>query len=144
MSDPVPAQPASALFARLEEEMRRPPFHAILRPEAHEVNAETGEVVIRLQFRPEFSMDPVVQAYHGGVIATLIDLAGHAAVATRLGRPAPTIDLRIDYLRPAPAVTLFARARVLRAGRSVARADVEIVADGKLVAVGRGTFSAST
>jgi uncharacterized protein (TIGR00369 family) len=140
---PVPAPPATEAFARLEQEMRRPPFHAILRPEAHDVDAETGDVVIRLPFRPELSMDPVIQAYHGGVIATLIDLAGHAAVAVQLGKPAPTIDLRIDYLRPAPGVTLFARARVLRMGRSVARADVEVVADGILVAVGRGTFSAS-
>jgi uncharacterized protein (TIGR00369 family) len=143
MIGPVPAPAASGAFARLEQEMRRPPFHAILRPEAHEVDAQTGEVVIRLQFRPELSMDPVNLVYHGGVIATLIDLAGHAAVAVQIGKPAPTIDLRIDYLRPAPGVTLFARARVLRAGRSVARADVEVVADGQVVAVGRGTFSAS-
>jgi uncharacterized protein (TIGR00369 family) len=68
-------------------------------------------------------------------------LAGHAAVAVHIGKPAPTIDLRIDYLRPAPGVTLFARAQVLRAGRSVARADVEVIADGKIVAVGRGSFS---
>ena len=31
----------------------------------------------------------------------LIDLAGHAAVAVKIGRMAPTIDLRIDYMRPA-------------------------------------------
>lgn len=128
-------------FARLEEEMRRPPFHTVLAPQAHEVNAETGEVVIRLAYRPEFSRDPVTGGYHGGVIASLIDLAGHAAVATHIGKPAPTIDLRIDYLRSAPGVTLLARARVLRAGRSIARADVDVIADGILVAVGRGTFS---
>lgn len=132
---------AGEAFVRLEEEMRRPPFHAVLAPQAHEVDTETGEVVIRLAYRPEFSKDPVAGGYHGGVIAALIDLAGHAAVATHIGRPAPTIDLRIDYLRPAPGVTLLARARVLRAGRSVARADVDVVADGVTVAVGRGTFS---
>jgi uncharacterized protein (TIGR00369 family) len=136
-------QPNSAgeAFARLEEEMRRPPFHAVLAPEAHEANAERAEVVIRLPYRPEFSKDPVAGGYHGGVIAALIDLAGHAAVASHIGRPAPTIDLRIDYLRPAPGVTLLARAKVLRAGRSVARADVDVIADGVVVAVGRGTFS---
>jgi uncharacterized protein (TIGR00369 family) len=141
MNAQTPQNPAGEAFARLEEEMRRPPFHAVLAPQAHEIDAETGEVVIRLAYRPEFGRDPVAGGYHGGVIATLIDLAGHAAVATHIGRPAPTIDLRIDYLRPAPGVTLLARARVLRAGRSVARADIDVIADGVVVAVGRGTFS---
>jgi uncharacterized protein (TIGR00369 family) len=135
------AQPALNPMARLEEEMRRPPFHAVLAPEAHEVNPETGEVVIRLPFREDFRRDPVDDGYHGGVIASLIDLAGHAAVAVKVGKPAPTIDLRIDYLRPAPSVTLEARARVLRAGRAIARADIDVLADGVVVAVGRGTFS---
>lgn len=133
--------PAAEAFSRLQEEMRRPPFHAVLSPQAQEVDPETGEVVIRLPFSEDFRRDPVADGYHGGVIASLIDLAGHAAVATKIGKPAPTIDLRIDYLRPVPGVTLLARARVLRAGRAVARADVEVIADGVVVAVGRGTFS---
>lgn len=128
-------------FERLQKEMQRPPFHSILVPEAHEVNMETGEVVIRLPFRPEFAMDPLTRNYHGGVISALIDVAGHAAVAVKIGRHAPTIDLRIDFLRPAPGVTLWARARVLRAGRAIARADIEVTAGDTIVAVGRGTFS---
>lgn len=139
-TQPQPVPAADAL-ARLEEEMRRPPFHAVLGPQAHAVDVETGEVVIRLPFRQEFRRDPVAEGYHGGIIASLIDLAAHAAVAVKIGKPAPTIDLRIDYLRPAPGVTLVARARVLRAGRAIARADVDVIADGVLVAVGRGTFS---
>jgi uncharacterized protein (TIGR00369 family) len=130
-----------AALARLEEEMRRPPLHAFLAPRAHAVDPDSGAVVIRLPFRPEFGRDPVQVGYHGGILASLIDLAGHAAVAVKIGKPAPTIDLRIDYLRAAPGVELEARARVLRAGRAVARADVEVWADGVLVAVGRGTFS---
>ena len=126
---------------RLEEEMRRPPLHAFLAPRAHAVDPATGEVVIRMAFRPEFGRDPVDVGYHGGILAALIDLAGHAAIAVKLGKPTPTIDLRIDYLRPAPGVELEARARVLRAGRAIGRADVDVLADGVLVAVGRGTFS---
>jgi len=52
-------------------------------------------------YQPHLSRAPDEASYHGGVIATLIDLAGHAAVAVSIGRMAPTIDLRIDYLRPA-------------------------------------------
>lgn len=128
-------------FERLQKEMLRPPFHSVLAPEAHEVNLETGEVVVHLPFRPEFAMDSLTRNYHGGVIAALIDLAGHAAVAVKIGRHAPTIDMRIDFLRRAPDVTLWARARVLQAGRSIARADIEVAAGDTIVAVGRGTFS---
>jgi uncharacterized protein (TIGR00369 family) len=137
----APTVSADAALARLEEEMRRPPLHAFLAPRAHAVDSVSGEVVIRLPFRQEFGRDPVEVGFHGGILAALIDLAGHAAVAVRIGKPAPTIDLRIDYLRPAPGVELEARARVLRAGRLIGRADVDVFADGVLVAVGRGTFS---
>ena len=72
----------------------------------------TDDVVIRLPFRPEFCRGPKEPYFHGGVIAALIDLTGHAAVAVGLGRAAPTIDLRIDYLRPASGDGLLATGRV--------------------------------
>lgn len=129
-------------LARLREEMERPPFHALLRPQAVAADAGEGTVEIRLPYRDEFRRAPGEAGYHGGVIATLIDLAGHAAVAVKVGRMAPTIDLRIDYLRAPAGGDLIARGKLLRAGRSIARADVEIIdATDKVVAVGRGTYS---
>jgi uncharacterized protein (TIGR00369 family) len=57
---------------------------------------------------------------------------------------APTIDLRVDYLAAARG-DLTARGRLLRLGRTIGRADAEIIdASGKLVAVGRGVFSAQS
>jgi uncharacterized protein (TIGR00369 family) len=131
------------LLERLRTEMARAPFHAFLRPEAAAVEAESGAVIVRLPFRPEFRRAYDVDDYHGGILAALIDLTAHAAVAVRTGGVAPTIDLRIDYLRAAPGVALRAVGKVLRLGRSVARADVEVWAgEDRLVAVGRGTFQA--
>ena len=127
---------------RLRHEPRHPPFHGFLRPEAMSVDAASGVVVVKLPFRPEFRRAEDAPDYHGGVLAALIDLTAHAAIAVQLGRMAPTIDLRIDYLRPAPGVDLTATAKVLRLGRSIGRADVEISGEGlPLLAVGRGTFS---
>lgn len=125
---------------RLRAEMARAPFHAFLKPEATAVDAETGAVTVLLPFRPEFRRAYDVDDYHGGILAALIDLTAHAAVAVQSGDMAPTIDLRVDYLRPVPGVTLMAKGRVLRLGRSIARADVEVFAAEKLVAAGRGTF----
>jgi uncharacterized protein (TIGR00369 family) len=126
---------------RLRHELRHPPFHHFLQPEPVSVDAEAGVVVIRLPFRPEFRRAADASDYHGGVLAALIDLAAHAAIAVQIGRMAPTIDLRIDYLRPAPGRDLTATAKVLRLGKTIGRADVEIAEGTTLLAVGRGTFS---
>ena len=129
-------------MARLRAEMERPPYHAVLRPQPVSVDAQAGTVTIRLPYREEFRRAPDAPGYHGGVIAALIDLAGHAAVAVTVGRMVPTIDLRIDFLRAPTGGDLTARGKLLRAGRSIARADVEILDDtNNVVAVGRGTYS---
>ena len=129
-------------LARLREEMEGPPFHHVLRPLAIAADAENGTVTIQLEFRDKLARAKGDKAFHGGVIASLIDLAGHAAVAVKIGRMAPTIDLRIDYMRPAEGDAITAHAKVLKAGRSVARVDIEILdTQNRIVALGRGTFS---
>lgn len=129
-------------LARLREEMEGPPFHQVLRPEPVAANPEKGTVTIRLAFRDELARAKGDIAFHGGVIASLIDLAGHAAVAVKTGRMAPTIDLRIDYLRPAEGDSLVAEAKLLKMGRTVARVDIEVKdMHGREIALGRGTFS---
>lgn len=134
---------AEGALKRLADELANPPFHDVLQPKPVSVEAD-GSVVIRLAYRPEFSGRRGAEFYHGGVVASLVDIAAHAAVAVRTGRMAPTIDLRVDYLRSAPAGDLIATARILKMGRSISRADVEIrSADNKVVAVGRGAFSTS-
>jgi uncharacterized protein (TIGR00369 family) len=132
---------AEKALARLAHEMADPPFHDVLQPQPVRVDAD-GSVVIRLVFRPEFCGRRGSQFYHGGVIASLVDIAAHAAIAVRVERMVPTIDLRVDYLRAAPAGDLFATGRILTIGRSIGRADVEIRSENdKVVAVGRGAFS---
>jgi uncharacterized protein (TIGR00369 family) len=134
---------AAMALERLRHELRHPPFHALLQPEPVSVNPLEGTVVIRLRYDPAFRREEHSADVHGGVIAALIDIAAHAAVAVQIGRMAPTVDLRIDYLRPAAGGDLFATARTLRVGRAIARADVEIAAaeGAPPFAVGRGTFS---
>jgi uncharacterized protein (TIGR00369 family) len=79
--------------------------------------------------------------FHGGVIASLIDIAGDFALIAVLGYGVPTINLRIDYLRPALNNDLLATARVRRAGRSIGVVDIEVTdtAD-RLIALGRGCY----
>ena len=104
--------------------------------------AGDGEVLIRLPFREEFLRVDGSDWLHGGVIAALIDIAGDYAIVTRLGQGVPTIDLRIDWLRPAKAGDLLATGRVVKTGRRVCVADAEVHdATGVLVAVGRGLYA---
>lgn len=134
--------PESDHLGWLRANVARPPFHHFLRPEPLEVDMAASTVTIRLPYRPEFRRAPGEDGYHGGILASFIDLAGHAVVAVRVGHMVPTIDLRIDYLRAAPGTDLMAYAKLLRAGRSIATADISIVdLDGRPIAVGRGTYS---
>lgn len=129
-------------MARLAHELAHPPFHAFLGPVPVAADAQAGVVEIRVPYRPEFRRASDSDDIHGGVVAAVIDLAAHAAVAVQTGRMAPTVDLRIDYLRPVPGAELYVTARTLKVGRSIARVDVEVRgASRACLAVGRGTFS---
>jgi uncharacterized protein (TIGR00369 family) len=129
-------------LARLRQEIARCPFHDFLGLEAVSADPDGRSVVVRLFNRPEFRLDPTSDAVHGGVLATLVDVTGHAAVACTTGRRSPTVDLRVDFLSTARGRYLTATGRLLKAGRSIARADIEVRDDRNLLVVaGRGTFS---
>ena len=128
---------------RLQRYLDNSPFIAFMRMRAKAIEPETETVVLEMPMRPEFERGKGTGQYHGGVIATFIDVAGDFAVALVVGGPVPTINLRVDYLRPATNTSLTATARVRRAGRTIGVVDIDIHDDnGKLVAVGRGTYSA--
>jgi uncharacterized protein (TIGR00369 family) len=117
------------------------PFHDFLDLEATKLGE--GRVEVRAPFRPEFLRATDSDMIHGGIISALIDIAGDYAVASVLGGGVPTIDLRVDYLRPALRTDLVAKATAVKVGRTVAVADVELFdGEGRLVAVGRGAYSA--
>jgi uncharacterized protein (TIGR00369 family) len=84
---------------------------------------KSGVCVGRIEYRPELVGDPVTGVLHGGVVTSLLDTAGGAAVLSKLGKLAAlaTLDLRIDYLRPAPpGKRLFARVECYKTTRNVA------------------------
>jgi uncharacterized protein (TIGR00369 family) len=84
---------------------------------------------------------PNTGQWHGGPIAALIDTVGDYAAALQLGRALPTIDMRVDYLRPAMNTSLLFRGAVRRSGRTVAVVDVEVLDDkGALIAIGRCVY----
>jgi len=97
-------------------------------PHAHALGMEVEETgpgysILKMPYRPELVGDPSRGIVFGGVITTLLDQALGIAVSCGLEdlRPIATLDLRIDYLRPAdPRVDLFGRAECYKVTRNVA------------------------
>lgn len=82
-----------------------------------------GRAKIRQPWRDSLIGDPERGIVHGGVITTLLDTMGGACVfAAGEGiRPQATLDLRIDYLRPAlPNLDLFGEGECHHITRHVA------------------------
>jgi uncharacterized protein (TIGR00369 family) len=80
-------------------------------------------VSLELPYRPELIGFPQTGVLAGGPIFTLMDTALGMAVITRLAnfRPMATLDLRLDYLKPAtPGMTVIARAECYKLTRRIA------------------------
>ena len=62
-----------------------------------------GIAIMSLPYRPELIGNPDTGVIHGGAITTLLDATAGASVFTKMWSTAAvaTLDLRIDYLKPA-------------------------------------------
>jgi uncharacterized protein (TIGR00369 family) len=77
----------------------------------------------RIPYRMEHVGNPMTGVVHGGIVTTLLDTVGGAAVIGRLGKSLTmaTLDLRIDYLRPSTLQhDLLARVECYKLTRNVA------------------------
>jgi uncharacterized protein (TIGR00369 family) len=129
-------------------------FNSVLGLKIVELRPE--RVVGRIAMRPELVGHYSFNRLHGGVASAGLDAMGGLAVMAAIGArhmdelPAQrlqrfgklgTIDLRIDYLRPAIGESFELRAEVLRLGSRVASTRMEFLgADGKLLSSGAGAY----
>ena len=144
----------AGLTALFEE---RIPFNHVLGLRIDTLAAEG--VTGHLAMRPDLIGHYAHQRLHGGVISATLDamagLAVMAAIGARHMAEAPaerlrrfgklgTIDLRVDYLRPAVGDRFLLRAQVLRLGSRVATIRMEFAdAAGKLLATGSSAYIVS-
>ncbi|MFO7927631.1 MAG: PaaI family thioesterase [Halobacteriota archaeon] len=103
------------------------------------------EGYVRLSLPYDESLaNPGTGVMQGGIVATLIDHGGGAAIRTTLENPRETThastELNVSYLRPATA-DLTAEATVVRSGRTRGVVRVDVTAETpkgvKEIAVGR-------
>ena len=135
-----PARPrAGDRFAALAAMVENCAFHKWLGVQLKTLD-DTG-VAIAMPWRAEFRPDPVVGYAHGGILAASIDLAADYAVAARLGRGVPTVDMHVDYHRAAMPGPLRARAAVVTLGGTLGTAETRIYDQhDNLIASGRALF----
>ncbi len=80
---------------------------------------------------------------HGGAIATLADHTGWYAVISELepGFTSVTIEIKINYLKPALNDILTAEAKVVNRTKRTAFATIEVFSKDTLVAYATGTYA---
>jgi uncharacterized protein (TIGR00369 family) len=85
------------------------------------------EMTAILPFSPHLVGNTHLPALHGGVVGAFLEMTALSQLSIlEAARRAPkTIDVTIEYLRPARALTTFARADVRKIGRRIANVHVE-------------------
>ena len=111
---------------------------------------------IKFEWQDKLMGNPVQKILHGGVTASVLDMAGGVVIAanmiSRINNPDKqkvaeklgkfcTIDLRTDFLRPGRGASFVATARIIRHGSKVAVARMELHNEkGEHIAFGTGTY----
>lgn len=113
------------------------------------VEVARGRGTLRLPWKEELVGNPETGVIHGGAITTMLDACCGMAIATLMKKPQPfaTLDLRIDYVRPATkGEAVIAEAECYRITSNVAftRAVAHHGNPAEPIAAASGTFMLAT
>lgn len=99
-----------------------------------------GYVEGKIELEDHHSLSESTRLAHGAVPFGLADSLSAAALASVEGNPGPTLDVRIDYLRPATG-DVYGEAEVVRYGEDTGVVEVDLTdEDGTLLARTRGVY----
>lgn len=117
---------------------------------------EPQQTLMRFNMKEELIGNFLHGILHGGVISSVLDMAGGmAAMADAIGKhpelsvpelvniigKCSTVDLQISYLRPGRGDHFIAKAWLIKSGKKISFARMELTnEDGTLIASGNGTY----
>ena len=116
-----PTDPAETWRQAMASGMARTPYASALGGEIIEVGK--GRVRMRLPYSQRLIGNPDTGVVHGGVITGFLDQSCGMAVGSALREPASfaTLDLRIDYMKPAvPGAELNFEGECIRIAHHIA------------------------
>jgi uncharacterized protein (TIGR00369 family) len=117
-----------------------PPAAVTLGFKLLEIDPERGEIRVQFEAKPEF-LNPMGVVQGGFVAAMLDDTLGPALVCTLpSGHFAPTIELKVNFIRPAPLGVLIGEGRIVSRGGTIAFLSGELRTEqGDLIATATAT-----
>ncbi len=120
------------------------PLHKFLGVQVLEV--KRGYVKLYIPFREEVVGNFVHRHWHGGMLSAMLDSAGGLVAGScfpELFDRISTIDIRVDYLRPAKGKGIIVEGKALRIGFRTVVTSMQIRQEGgeEVLTEGRGVFN---
>lgn len=144
----------TALLQQLSQTFTEIPFNQMLGLRLDHLDEE--HVAMNFKMKKEFIGNFLQGILHGGVISSVLDMAGGmaamaSAVTKNMDKPleelieiigrASTIDLQVSYLRPGRGELFIAKAWLTKSGNKISFARMELTnQDEVLIATGNGTY----
>ena len=113
------------------------------------LHADDGKAGLRFEFQQKLVGNFMTHVLHGGVISSVLDVVGACAVMSTIDQENPlhdigTVDMRVDFLLPGSGTYFIATGQVMRPGRVLSAARMELVNDkNDLIAIGTAIYRAS-
>lgn len=108
---------------------------------AEHIESNSGKSVVELKIQEQHRQH--LGFVHGGVISTLCDNTGWYALISILdeGYTSVTIEMKINYLKPALGDKIEFLAEVIRKGKTTAFVKIEVICNKELVAFSTATYA---
>ena len=135
----APDPTAPDLEARIREKLKKQGFMHLIGADLTRI--EPGRIEVALPFGPQHQQQRGFA--HGGLVATLADLAAGFAAVTLVpdGVGVVTVELKVSYLNPGVGSQLKAIGWVLKAGRRLHFTEAEVWCDSVLIAKATATMA---
>ena len=130
----------NSLFWKIVDGRLPPPACAkTLGIEFTAIDGDRGTIEVKFEAKPEF-LNPAGQVQGGFLAAMLDDTMGPALVATLdAGEFAPTVNLNVQFHRPAKVGALKGIGRVVMRGKEICQLSGELLQNDKVVATATAT-----